>query len=211
MDWGLLPRGLVIGVSVAAPVGPMAILCLRRTLAQGRLMGFVSGLGVATADGCYGAIAAFGLTSISTLLVDQADWVRIIGGLFLIYLGVTTASSTAPAQGAIDSTRRPADRLKAFGSTLGLTLTNPTTILSFVAIFAGFGLADDNRGTGSAAALVIGVFVGSAVWWLTITTAVAMLRGWFTAQRLTWINRASGALIAVFGLLAIVSFAKDWV
>jgi threonine/homoserine/homoserine lactone efflux protein len=205
MDWGLFPRGLLIGVSVAAPVGPMAILCLRRTLAHGRLMGFVSGLGVAAADGCYGAIAAFGLTSISAVLVDQADWVRVIGGLFLIYLGLKTARSVAPARSAVEAARRPADGLKAFGSTLGLTLTNPTTILSFVAIFAGFGFAEEDRGAGSATALVIGVFLGSAGWWLLITTVVSLVRTWFTSSRLTWINRVSGLVIALFGLIAIGS------
>lgn len=205
MDWGLFPRGLLIGVSVAAPVGPMAILCLRRTLAQGRLMGFVSGLGVASADGCYGAIAAFGLTSVSAVLVDQANWVRVIGGLFLLYLGLKTARSVAPTQNSAESARRPADGLKAFGSTFGLTMTNPTTILSFVAIFAGFGFAEQDRGAASATALVIGVFLGSASWWLVITTVVSLLRTWFTASRLTWINRISGVVIALFGLIAIGS------
>src|SRR5262245_7035527 len=147
MDWSLLPRGVLIGLSVAAPVGPMAILCMRRTLAQGRLTGFVSGLGIATADACYGAIAAFGLTSIANVLVDQSDWFGILGGLFLLYLGVKTMRSP-PIEGAAGAgTRRPADGLMAFGSTLGLTLTNPTTILSFVAIFAGFGVVNGDRET----------------------------------------------------------------
>src|SRR5438093_9361032 len=130
MDWSLLPRGVVIGLSVAAPVGPMAILCMRRTLAQGRLTGFVSGLGIATADACYGAIAAFGLTSIANALVDRSTWIRILGGLFLVYLGVKTVRSRPIEGAADDGSRRAADGLLAFGSTLGLTLTNPTTILS---------------------------------------------------------------------------------
>jgi threonine/homoserine/homoserine lactone efflux protein len=208
MDWSLLPRGVVIGVSVAAPVGPMAVLCMRRTLAQGRLTGFVSGLGVATADACYGAIAAFGLTSIADALVDQSTWIRILGGLFLVYLGVKTVRSRPIVGVADDGPRRPAAGLLAFGSTLGLTLANPTTILSFVAIFAGFGVADGDRGTTEAAALVIGVFAGSALWWLILTSGTGFLRGWLTAARLTWINRASGAVIGGFGVLAVASLFR---
>jgi threonine/homoserine/homoserine lactone efflux protein len=208
MDWSLLPRGVVIGLSVAAPVGPMAILCMRRTLAQGRVAGFVSGLGIATADACYGAIAAFGLTSIADTLVDQNTWIRILGGLFLIYLGVKTVRSHPLEGAADDGPRRSAAGFLAFGSTLGLTLTNPTTILSFVAIFAGFGVASEDRETTSAAALVIGVFAGSALWWLFLTSGTGLLRGWLTAPRLTWINRVSGAVIGVFGALAVASLFR---
>jgi threonine/homoserine/homoserine lactone efflux protein len=208
MDWGLFPRGVIIGLSVAAPVGPMAILCMRRTLAQGRLAGFVSGLGIATADACYGAIAAFGLTSVANVLVDQSSWIRILGGAFLVYLGIKTVRAQPLEGAADDSPRRPADGLLAFGSTLGLTLTNPTTILSFVAIFAGFGVAGRGHETTSAAALVIGVFAGSALWWLILTGGTGLLRGWLTVPRLTWINRASGAVIGVFGALAVASLFR---
>jgi threonine/homoserine/homoserine lactone efflux protein len=208
MDWSLLPRGVIIGLSVAAPVGPMAILCMRRTLAQGRLAGFVSGLGIATADACYGAIAAFGLTSIADALVDQSTWIRILGGLFLVYLGVKTLRSRPVEGTADDAPRRPAHGLLAFGTTLGLTLTNPTTILSFVAIFAGFGVASGDRETTSAAALVIGVFAGSALWWLILTSGTGLLRSRLTVPRLTWINRVSGAVIGVFGAMAVASLFR---
>jgi threonine/homoserine/homoserine lactone efflux protein len=208
MDWSLFPDGMRIGVLVAAPVGPMAVLCIKRTLSKGQLIGFISGLGIATADACYGAIAAFGLTSIKDALVDQADWVRVVGGLFLLYLGFTTLRSRPAADAPEEEVRRPVDGLLAYSSTLGLTLTNPTTILSFVAIFAGFGVAEGERGTASAAALVIGVFAGSALWWLILTGGTGLLRGWLTAARLTWINRVSGAVIAVFGVLAIASLFR---
>ncbi|HEY7033403.1 MAG TPA: LysE family translocator [Thermomicrobiales bacterium] len=208
MDWSLLPRGVVIGLSVAAPVGPMAILCMSRTLAQGRLAGFVSGLGIATADACYGAIAAFGLTSVANALVEQSSWIRVLGGLFLVYLGVKTVRSQPLERTGQDGPRRPADGLMAYGSTLGLTLTNPTTILSFVAIFAGFGVASGDRETTSAAALVIGVFAGSAFWWFILTSGTGLLRDWLTVPRLTWINRVSGAVIGVFGALAVASLFR---
>jgi threonine/homoserine/homoserine lactone efflux protein len=202
MDWGLFPRGILIGVSVAAPVGPMAVLCIRRTLAHGRLAGFVSGLGIASADAVYGAVAAFGLTSVSHLLVDQQAWIRLLGGLFLVYLGLRTVR--APAATTARSGASPGTAaIAAFAATLGLTLTNPLTILSFAAIFAGFGVVEGNRGTWSAAALVTGVFLGSAFWWLVLTTGTGLLRGRLTPARLTWVNRLSGAVIAVFGVVAL--------
>ncbi|MEA2582432.1 MAG: hypothetical protein QOF33_517 [Thermomicrobiales bacterium] len=205
LDWNLLPRGVLIGLSVAAPVGPMAILCMRRTLAHGRWAGFVSGLGVATADACYGAVAAFGLTSVADALVDQADRIRIFGGLFLLYLGIKTMRTRPAAADRVDDTKRAPDSLVAYGSTLGLTLTNPTTILSFAAIFAGFGVASEDRKRASAVALVVGVFAGSALWWLLLTGGTGLLREWLTVDRLTWINRVSGAVIVLFGALAIAS------
>jgi len=205
VDWSLLPRGVIIGLSVAAPVGPMAILCIRRTLTLGRLAGFVSGLGIATADACYGSIAAFGLTSLSDALIARADWVRVVGGLFLVYFGLKTLRSRPAAVASAETARWRDDGLQAYASTLGLTLTNPTTILSFAAIFAGFGVANGDRGTASAAALVVGVFAGSALWWLTLTGGTGLLRGWLTVARLTWINRVSGAVIGVFGVLAVAS------
>lgn len=209
MDWALFPRGVVIGLSVAAPVGPMAILCMRRTLAHGRLAGFVAGLGVATADACYGAIAAFSLTSIADALVEQAGWIRFCGGLFLLYLGIRTLASPPATNSAEGATARPQGRMPAFLSTLGLTLTNPTTILSFAAIFAGFGIVNGDRRTASAAALVIGVFAGSALWWLVLTSGTGLLRTWLTGKRMVWINRVSGGVIAVFGVLAVVTAATS--
>jgi threonine/homoserine/homoserine lactone efflux protein len=202
MDWSLFPRGLLIGLSVAIPVGPMALLCMRRTLAFGFGAGFTSGVGVATADAIYGAVAAFGLTSISSFLVDFQDIVRFGGGLFLIYLGIGIFRSH-PAQ---TETAAPLGTLRgagAFASTLGLTLTNPTTILSFAAIFSGFGIAAKSDGADSATALVLGVFLGSVFWWLILVTGVGRLRGWLTGERLSAINRACGVAIGTFGILAL--------
>src|SRR5512143_860107 len=129
-------RGLIIGFSIAAPVGPIGVLCIRRTLSDGRLYGFVSGLGAATADACYGTIAALGLTIVSTFLVEQANWLRLLGGLYLCYLGLKTFRSR-PADRAVEATTREHGLLGAYASTLFLTLTNPLTILSFLAVFAG--------------------------------------------------------------------------
>jgi len=197
----LFIRGLLIGLSVAATIGPMAILCIRRTLAQGRLAGLATGFGVATADGCYGAVAGFGLTIVSDLLLAQRVWLRLVGGLFLCYLGIKTLRA-APASRA--AAARGSTPIRAYASALALTLTNPLTILLFAAIFAGLGGGTGNA-YGATAALVLGVFIGSALWWVVLTSAVAALRGRVTPRGLLQVNRASGTLTLAFGLLALLS------
>jgi len=204
MDLTLLLKGLVIGLSIAAPVGPIGVLCIRRTLAEGRLSGIVSGLGAATADAFYGSVAVLGLTFISNILIDQQVWIRIIGGLFLCYLGLKTFCAT-PTRAAAPSRR---DGLAyAYSSTLFLTLTNPMTLLSFTAIIAGLGLAITTGDAGSAASLVLGIFVGSALWWLILSGSVGVLRVKLNPRRLQWVNRTSGAIITGFGLAALLSLA----
>jgi threonine/homoserine/homoserine lactone efflux protein len=194
-------KGLIIGFSIAAPVGPIGVLCIRRTLAQGRAIGLVSGLGAASADAFYGCIAGFGLTAISSFLVDQQDWFRLIGGAFLCYLGIRTLLAHPTEQSAEVSSKNglPA----AYASTLALTLTNPATILAFAAIFTSLGAADE--GYGAALILVVGVFSGSALWWLILSGGVSLLRRSFTPRRLRWVNWISGAILLGFGLMAILS------
>jgi threonine/homoserine/homoserine lactone efflux protein len=192
-------KGTAIGLSIAAPVGPIGVLCIRRTLAQGRGAGLACGLGAATADAIYGSIAGFGLTAISNFLVSQSSWLNLGGGLFLCYLGGLTILR-APAPQAPPS--GVDDLGSAFASTLALTLTNPMTILSFVAVFAGFGLAR-SPSYASAASLVAGVFVGSTCWWLLMTAAVARLRRRVSDGWMQIINRLSGGLIVAFGLYAL--------
>jgi threonine/homoserine/homoserine lactone efflux protein len=202
MDVLVFARGLAIGFAIAAPVGAIGLLCIRRTLADGRLVGFVSGLGAATADAMYGAVAALGLTAISGAMTEHSAAVRLVGGVFLCYLGVRTAISPPSAASRSGSTRGLA---AAFASTLGLTLTNPTTILSFAAIFAGLGLGASAGDRGSAALMVAGVFFGSALWWLILSGVVGFARRGVTPARLRWINRVSGVLLFAFGALAFLS------
>lgn len=204
LDITFVWRGLLIGFSIAAPVGPIGVLCIRRTLAEGRVYGLVSGLGAATADATYGLVAGFGLTFISTFLVDQGIWLRLIGGLFLLYLGVRTFTSH-PAMNPSSEGKRDKSLLTAYASTLGLTLTNPATILSFAIVFAGLGLATGNSDYADATLLVLGVFLGSATWWLVLSGAVSLLRSRFTYRGLWWVNRISGIIIAGFGVLALIS------
>jgi len=195
-------RGLLIGFSIAAPVGPIGVLCIRRTLAEGRLTGFLSGLGAASADMLYGAVAAFGLTAVQNLLVGQQVWLRLIGGLFLLYLGIKTYFSKPAEQAAAV---KGLSHSSAYLSTFFLTLTNPVTILAFVAIFAGLRLGETNGDYASAALIVLGVFLGSAAWWLTLSAGVGLLRSKFTSTTLVWVNRLAGLVITTFGILALAT------
>jgi threonine/homoserine/homoserine lactone efflux protein len=204
MEPGFFLRGLLIGFSIAAPVGPIGVLCIRRTLSDGRLAGLVSGLGAATADALYGCLAGFGLTLVSSFLVSQQTWLRLAGGIFLLYLGVKTFLS-APASDAVQVTKAPSRGLwGAYLSTLLLTLTNPMTILSFTAIFAGLGLAETGGDPLSAGILVLGVFCGSAAWWLLLSGGVSLLRRRVTPAVLRWVNRIAGMVIIGFGVVAFV-------
>jgi threonine/homoserine/homoserine lactone efflux protein len=202
MDISILLRGLLIGFSIAAPVGPIGVLCIRRTLTDGRASGLVSGLGAATADAFYGSIAGFGLTFISSFLIDQQLWLRLVGGAFLLYLGVRTFLSK-PSERAAEATSN--NLVSAYASTLFLTITNPMTIISFAAIFAGLGIGSMNGDFGAAAILVLGVFIGSAMWWLVLSGGVSIFRARFDVRALSWVNKISGVIITVFGLFALAS------
>lgn len=205
MEIDFLIKGLIIGFSIAAPVGPIGILCIQRTLAFGRVYGLASGLGAATADAMYGVVAGFGLTFISNFLVSQQGLLRLVGGLFLCYLGFKTLRSR-PAQEAA-AVAQSGDLHSAYGSTFLLTLTNPLTILSFAAVFAGLGVTTAGGNYLSALVLVLGVFGGSALWWLLLSSGVSLFREKFRADRLRWVNLLSGTLITAFGLLALASLA----
>jgi len=194
----LLMKGLLIGFSIAAPVGPIGVLCIRRTLAEGRKVGFVSGLGAASADAVYGAVAGFGLSWVSTFLIEQVIILRLAGGLFLLYLGIKTIF-TRPAE-KNTGTVQNSGLWKAYASTFFVTLTNPMTILSFMAIFAGLGLAGGNANMLAAAILVAGVFCGSALWWLLLSSGVSLLGKRVQSHHLTWINRAAGLILLMFGM-----------
>ena len=192
-------RGLAIGFAIAVGVGPITLLVVRRTLEHGRVYGLASGMGVATADATYGGIAAFGLAALTTVLVGARVALGLIGGAFLIYLGWRTMTSR-PREAAAEATDRPGLPAAAV-SIYGLTMTNPMTILSFAAAFAGLGIV---AGSGAEAALLtIGVWCGSALWWVILTAVIAALRSRVTLRVLTWVNRATGALIFAFGILAI--------
>jgi threonine/homoserine/homoserine lactone efflux protein len=193
-------RGFAIGLAIAAPVGPIGVLCMRRTLVCGRLAGFVTGLGAAAADATYGAVGAFG-TALAAALVDRQDWIATLGGLFLVWLGVS-GMRRAPAEIEAAPPTGATHLAGFFGTTFLLTLANPATILSFAAIFAGLGLAAD-EGAPAALHLVGGVFLGSAAWWLFLSGAVGLIRHRLGRGALVWINRLSGLVLLGFGVAAI--------
>ncbi|MBA2381906.1 MAG: LysE family transporter [Chloroflexi bacterium] len=200
MDPTFFARGVLIGLTVAAPVGPIGLLTIRRTIAHGRVYGLVSGLGVASADATYGAVAAFGLTAVTAILIGARAPLALIGGLFLIWLAIRTIRAR-PGSAATDEDRP--GLAAAYASIYGLTMTNPTTILSFAAIFAGFGLG--GGGGLDAALLTLGVFVGSSLWWLGLTAVIGRVRERITPAALGWVNSVSGTILLAFGIVAILA------
>jgi threonine/homoserine/homoserine lactone efflux protein len=198
-------RGALLGFAIAAPVGPIGLLCIQRTLNRGNWHGLVSGLGAATADAFYGCVAALGLTLVSTFLTNQRVALALIGGLFLCYLGVRTFL-TPPATQAANLAQR--GLWSSYGSTLFLTLTNPLTIFAFFGIFAALKLVNNGSDYGATLALVAGVFCGSAAWWLLLSTMVALLRQRFNATALQWVNRIAGVIVVGFGLVTLLGLLR---
>jgi len=193
----MLLKGLLFGFVLAAIVGPMWVLCFRRTIEQGVATGIASGLGIAVADAIYGAIAAFGLTAISGFLLAHSFWIGLAGVAFLAWLGVK-ALVARPADLAVVPNGLASRSLgAAFASTLTLTLANPPTILAFTAMFAGLGLAA-GANYQSAALIVAGVFAGSAAWWLILVAGAAALRARLSTRLLRAINIVSGVTILAF-------------
>ena len=196
-----LLKGLILGFSIAAPVGPIGLLCIRRTLVEGKTSGFVSGLGAATADGFYGFVAAFGLTAISSLLLNYQLSIRVIGALFLFYVALRIFVSKPDHKEVQAKTN--VSLLKSYTSTVALTLTNPTTIISFVAVFAGFGIGLHAHNYLGSTFVVIGVFCGSALWWLLLSTTVGLLHHRISDKSMILINRIAGILMVGLGIFSL--------
>jgi threonine/homoserine/homoserine lactone efflux protein len=196
-----LIKGFIIGLSISVPVGPIGILCIRRTLAQGRMIGFLSGLGAATADAFYGAVAGFGITFLVNFLIGKQYWLHLIGGALLVLLGIKTFLSKPAEQGVPVEGNSP---WHAYLSTFFLTLTNPLTIIFFVAVFAGLGVGSGGEHFLFAGILVTGIFVGSAMWWLVLSGFTGLLQKLLNPKRLQWLNRISGLIILGFGLFALL-------
>jgi threonine/homoserine/homoserine lactone efflux protein len=203
MDLMLGLRGVAFGLAVAAPVGPIGVLCIRRTLTRGRAVGVASGLGAATADLTYGLVVALGLTAVVERLEDVQTPLRIVGGLVLLAIAVSTWR-TQPAE--VGEPVRDARTLRrAYVSTFGLTLTNPATILTFVALFTSLGIAEAAGSTAEAVLLVAGVGLGSALWWLLLATGVGWLRVRLSQSVLHRVNIVSALVLGAFGVLAVAS------
>jgi threonine/homoserine/homoserine lactone efflux protein len=205
LNWSMFSiylRGLLIGITIAAPVGPVGLLCIRRTLVKGKLSGLVSGLGAASADSVYGIVAGFGFTFISKFLITQKSCLSILGALFLCVLGIK-AFQSKPVESEIRTFKKGLSG--DYFSTFLITITNPMTILSFTAVFASLGLSTTGEDYASAISLVAGVFSGSSLWWLTLSQSIALFKRFIGDQILIWINRISGLTILIIGFMVLVT------
>ncbi len=201
MELILYLKGIVIGFAMAVPIGPVGIMCIRKTLTEGRLRGLIIGIGAATADLLYGSVAAFGLTFISSTVSAERIWIRLIGGTLLFFLGVRTyRSKPTDPKFKIHSS----SLIGSYFYTILITLTNPLTIFAFIAVFAALGLGNEvNKFSGLA--LVLGVFTGSFLWFLSLSSGVTLFRKKLDMVGLEWVNRIAGILIIISGVIAIVS------
>jgi threonine/homoserine/homoserine lactone efflux protein len=196
-------RGFVLGFAIAASPGPIFFLCLRRTLVRGWLVGLISGLGVATADGFYAAVAAFGVGAVTSALVGERRWLAVIGGAVLVVLGIRTVLDR-PKSGEAAPPSNVSGLGWAYLSTLGLTITNPATIIAFAALVAALGLGVGG-GYVRPSVFVVGVFAGSATWWCALAGLAAGLRTRVSPTVVRSLSAFSGLAIVALGMLAIVS------
>ncbi|MGF1623741.1 MAG: LysE family translocator [Alphaproteobacteria bacterium] len=198
----LFIKAVLAGLAIAAPVGPVGVMCVQRTLHEGRLAGLIAGLGAACADAVFGVVAAFGVAAITDFMLAHRTWLELGGGILLLLLALRIYTKRA-----VDRIRRPEPHthLAAFASTFVLTITNPITILAFAAVFASLGLGLDSLDLTGASILVGGVFLGSALWWLGIAASAGLLRNRISEDNMTWMNRGAGLLIGAFGVYALAS------
>ena len=195
-------QGLLIGFSIAAPVGPIGILCIQRNIGYGKIAGIISGLGAATADAFYGSVAAFGLAVVSVTLLSDRIWIKLFGGIALCYFGLRTVRKPFASYTSTGNI----NRLKwNYLSTLALTITNPMTIIFFVAIFASIGFVSSPVPVYSAAFMIAGVFSGSMAWWLTLSIVISKVRTKLSDKLMKWIGWIAGMAIFCFGVAAMVA------
>jgi len=193
-----LIKGIILGFSIAAPVGPIGVLCIRKTLNQGSFFGFISGIGAATADAIYGSVAALGITIVSQFLLSQSTWINLFGAVFLLFLAYRTFK--APVRNNIEMANERMNYLRTFTTTFFLTLTNPLTIVSFIGIFAGMEIGPVSK---SSVNIVLGVFLGSALWWLLLSTIVGLFRQMISNRTMKLINMISSLILLGFGVYSV--------
>jgi threonine/homoserine/homoserine lactone efflux protein len=206
-DFWLLLKGAVIGFAVAAPVGPIGMLCIRTTLERGRVAGFAAGLGAAVADAVYGAIGVLGVTAISGIIEAQRFWLELGGGIFVIGFGIHLGLTRPNYQ---NNDEIPVSLFADFLKTLLLTLANPSTILTFMAIFAGVPAAAGAAELETVPVIVLGVLLGSAAWWLTLSAGVGFIRHRISERALKLMNWVAGILLVGFGVYTLGHLALHW-
>ena len=202
-----LLKGILVGLVIAVPVGPVGIMCVRRTIFEGKLAGLVSGFGAATADAVFGIIAGFGITAVADWLLGYQEWLRGIGGCVLMLIGGNNLRAKAQAQ--LDSSPDPESLHWDFVSTFLLTLANPVTIFAFAGIFAAIGLSGEEATFDRAAILVLGVWVGSLLWWLALAFGLTSFARLLEARYLAWVNRASGGILLLCGAALLASLVAE--
>jgi threonine/homoserine/homoserine lactone efflux protein len=204
MFFALFFKGMFVGIVIAIPVGPVGILCMRRALFEGRLAGLASGFGAATADALFAVVAASGLSAVSDLLFDYREWLRLAAAAFLIFAGASAVRAPRPV--GPPPPRRRESLFTDFVSTFALTISNPVTILMFLGVFAGIGLAGADVGLAGAFILVAGVWVGSLLWWLGLSFGAETFSSFVEPRHLQWINRGSGGLLLLCGIALLGAF-----
>ena len=211
MDFSAVLLGAVIGFLVAAPVGPVAVLCIQRTLAEGRRVGYTTGLGAAIADTVFGALAIFSVVFVQSFLSDHHNVVRLVGGLLLVVMGAWGVFGRKKLRRSEEAAHRPridhVTLLQAFASAFVVTIFNPITILAFISIFAAVGVSVRTEGLVDSWILITGVFFGALIWWGLLVSVTATFRQRFTDTGLRWLNKISGVLILGFGLYALARVA----
>lgn len=207
MVFSLFIKSFTAAFLLSMPIGPVNLLCIRHTLASGWKVGFVAGLGSATADTIYSMLAAFGVSFIINFLLKEKMFFELGGGLFLCYLGVRTYLHV-PKENTTAQIGRGV--LQAYAVAFFLTFSNPASVLSLMAVFAGLGVADQSRNPLSSVTLVLGVFSGASLWWLTLCSIVSLFRNKFTAQGTRWLNRISGILITAIGLFIVAYLVRSY-
>ncbi|NOU16784.1 MAG: LysE family transporter [Bacteroidales bacterium] len=207
MAFTLLLKGIMIGLLVSIPLGPIGVICIQRTINKGRLSGFFSGIGAASADTIFAAIAGFSLTFIINFIEEKQRILEVIGGIIIILLGIKTFY-TNPVNQLKRHKKKKNKLIEDFISVLLLTVTNPFAIFLFVGMFAALGLAYNGENMALSLITIGGVFLGGTLWWFTLSSLVNMFRDKFRLKQLLWINKIAGAVIFILGFLALVNVAR---
>lgn len=200
----LLIKGIIIGLVASIPLGPIGVICIQRTINKGRISGFVSGLGAASADTIFATIAGFSLSYIINFIEERQLIIEFIGGIIVVLLGLKTFY-TNPVSQLKRHKKKKNKLIEDFISVLLLTITNPFAIFFFVALFAAAGIVHHNQSFGMSSVALIGVFLGGTLWWYTLTSLVNLFRHKFRLKQLWWINKIAGSVIFLLGALAIVN------
>lgn len=201
-------QGMIVGILVTAPLGPIGVLCIQRTLNKGRVAGYASGLGAALADTFYAIVAGFGITIISNFLIDQQVYIRFFGGLLLVILGVKMFFADIVKQIRSQKERKPSV-IGDFVSVFLLTASNPVTIIAFGVFFAGLGFVVEESSVTKIFLLVLGVLLGCLLWWFSLVSLINAFRNKFRLKRLFWINKIFGITTTLFGAFVMLSLLMD--